>query len=72
MSSSNDPSTSVNNVEELKLKRVIGLFDGVLIILGAIIGSGIFITPTGVLSQLGSISVSLIVWGACGLISILG
>lgn len=37
---------SDQNNKEIKLKRVIGLHDGVLIILGTIIGSGIFITPT--------------------------
>jgi len=58
--------------KEIKLKRVIGLGDGVLIILGTIIGSGIFITPTGVLSQLSSVSTSLIIWIVSGLISSLG
>ena len=72
MSSQDVASTSVHTEKEIKLKRVIGLFDGVLIILGTIIGSGIFITPTGVLSQLKSVSVSLIIWGLCGIISILG
>ena len=39
MSSSNEASTTISIENEVKLKRVIGLFDGVLIILGTIIGT---------------------------------
>ena len=35
-------------------------------------GSGIFLTPAGVLSQLHSVSCSLLVWFLCGIVSILG
>jgi amino acid transporter len=57
---------------EIKLKRVIGLNDAVLLIFGVIIGSGIFISPTGVLSELKSVSTTLIVWAVCGVISLIG
>ena len=58
--------------EEIKLGRVIGLQEGILIIIGVIIGSGIFITPAGVLEQINSVSMSLLIWVICGLISITG
>ncbi|CAM4956179.1 unnamed protein product [Rotaria socialis] len=58
--------------EKKALKRHLGLFSGISFILGMIIGSGIFISPKGVLKQTESIGLCLVVWVLCGLISILG
>lgn len=46
--------------------------NGVSIIIGVIVGSGIFISPKGVLEQTGSIGASLTVWSLCGLLALLG
>lgn len=53
-------------------ERTIGLLAAVNIIIGVIIGSGVFLTPTAALRYSGSIGLSLIVWAACGVISLLG
>ncbi|CAM4784309.1 unnamed protein product [Rotaria magnacalcarata] len=58
--------------EKKTLKRHLGLFSGISFILGMIIGSGIFISPKGVLKETESIGLCLVVWVLCGLISILG
>ncbi|XP_016925587.1 b(0,+)-type amino acid transporter 1 isoform X2 [Drosophila suzukii] len=54
------------------LERRLGLFSGVALIVGTMIGSGIFVSPSGLLVRTGSVGVSFIIWLACGVLSLLG
>ena len=56
----------------VKLKRTVGLFSGISLIVGTMIGSGIFVSPTGLLERTGSVAMSLLVWTACGIVSMFG
>ncbi|XP_074651288.1 large neutral amino acids transporter small subunit 1-like [Tubulanus polymorphus] len=53
------------------MQRNLTLLHGVAIITGIIIGSGIFVTPVGVLQRSGSVGLSLIIWTLSGVASIL-
>ncbi|CAL1269056.1 unnamed protein product [Larinioides sclopetarius] len=71
-------SSSVNTAEysaipeAVQLKKELGVIDGIGVIVGVIIGSGIFVSPKGVLLNAGSVLMSLVVWMLCGLLSTFG
>lgn len=58
--------------DEIKLKSDMTLLNGVTVIVGCIIGSGIFVSPTGVLESTGSVNMSIIVWVICGFFTMFG
>ena len=58
--------------DDVRMKAELTLLNGCTIIVGCIIGSGIFVSPTGVLQSTGSVNLSLIVWVASGLFSMIG
>ena len=56
-----------------QLRRILGISDLVLMIVGTVIGSGIFLVPGVVLRAVGnSVPVALMVWLAGGILSLLG
>ncbi|XP_026645716.1 B(0,+)-type amino acid transporter 1 [Microtus ochrogaster] len=62
---SNEPKTT-------SLQKQVGLISGICIIVGTIIGSGIFISPKSVLANTESVGPCLIIWAACGILATLG
>lgn len=67
-----DSSSSKASSSGFKMKKELALLDGVAIIVGIIIGAGIFVSPKGVLRYSGSIGQALIVWILSGMLSMMG
>lgn len=60
------------NSDQIQLKKQLGLLEGVAIILGIILGSGIFISPKGVIQEVEAVGTSLLIWVICGMLSMIG
>ncbi|KAL9980237.1 hypothetical protein ACROYT_G008795 [Oculina patagonica] len=61
-----------NELEGTSIKRRIGLIHAIAMVVGGIIGSGIFISPRYVLRNAGSVGETLLVWTFGGVLSLLG
>jgi len=58
--------------ERVELKQNMTMLNGCNVIVGSIIGSGIFVSPSGVLMNTGSVNMSLVVWIVSGIFSMVG
>ena len=64
---------NLRSVSHRALDRVLGLRDLILIVIGTVIGSGIFLVPGGVVRQTGGYAgPALVVWIVGGVLSLLG
>ncbi|XP_035508018.1 b(0,+)-type amino acid transporter 1 [Morone saxatilis] len=59
-------------VKATVLQKDVGLLSGICLIVGTMIGSGIFISPKAVLLYSGAVGPCLLIWAACGVLSTLG
>lgn len=70
------PSGKINSNQSsgtgVQLKKVLGLWNGVGMQVGTMIGAGIFVSPKSVVQYTGSVGMSLVVWVLSGVMSTIG
>ena len=66
-----DAATSPKDSKQTGLKPQIGLVGTISIMIGTMIGSGIFASPSVVIAQVGSAGGSLVIWAGCGTVAML-
>ena len=62
----------LETAERKSLKRQLGAFQLTMLGIGAIIGTGIFSTPSSILKSVGSVGASLFLWALGALLSFCG
>lgn len=67
-----DDDNTEDSGDGVRLKKELGLMNGVAIIVGVIVGSGIFVSPSLALKYSGSKGMALIVWVLSGFLSMVG
>jgi APA family basic amino acid/polyamine antiporter len=65
-------SPSISQPATVELKRDLGLWSAVAIVVGTVIGSGIFIVPQSMVRLVGTPGMVFVVWVAGGLLSLAG
>jgi APA family basic amino acid/polyamine antiporter len=64
--------SSPKNSPQASLARVLGVRDGIAIVFGTVIGSGIFLVPGPIAQKLPTLALVLLVWIAGGILSLFG
>jgi basic amino acid/polyamine antiporter, APA family len=59
-------------VAPLGLRKELNLFDAVAIVVGTVIGSGIFLIPSSIAAELNSLGTVLLVWVIGGIVTVFG
>ena len=67
----NSGTTVTFETDRIRVKERIGLWGAIAFIMGAVIGSGIFISPRGALKYSGSVGMSLIIWALSGFLAMI-
>src|ERR1700722_6126987 len=68
------PESSSEDVHkpEPYLHRGLGVFDAVMVVIGIMVGSGIFIVSAEMSRQIGSAGWLLVAWGVTGVLAVIG
>jgi basic amino acid/polyamine antiporter, APA family len=72
MAESASSSTSLTPADAASYARRLGLFSGTMLVVGGIIGSGIFLNPSIVARRTGSAALTIGTWGLGAVIALLG
>ncbi|MCI0571125.1 MAG: amino acid permease [Myxococcaceae bacterium] len=72
MASTSTPSDSTTPETEVRYARRVGLFSGVMLVIGGIIGSGIFLNPAIVAQRVHTPELTLGVWVLGGVVALIG
>ncbi|XP_022064460.2 b(0,+)-type amino acid transporter 1 isoform X2 [Acanthochromis polyacanthus] len=65
-------TNGTKNAKDTVLQKEVGLVSGICLIVGTMIGSGIFISPKSVLLYSGAVGPCLLIWAACGVLATMG
>ena len=57
---------------EVSYARRLGVWDAMMVVVGGVIGSGIFLTPAAIARQTGSSTEQLLAWGTGGVLALIG
>jgi APA family basic amino acid/polyamine antiporter len=67
-----EPAGTAHDSGEPTLARKLGVFDATMIVMGGIIGAGIFVNPSVVARQVHTPALEVAAWGIGGLIALIG
>ena len=62
----------MNETPEVSYARRLGVWDAMMVVVGGVIGSGIFLTPATIAARTGSSAEQLFAWGAGGVLALIG